>query len=322
MEQIAQEYLNELVKRNLVLLEEYYGLDKLCRMHDLMLEIILSKIEELGFCQQIDKRNFIRGKSRRLSVYGSTKNVMERLESAEIRSIFIFNVEDGMTGSFAPTLLEKFRLLKVLDFTDATLHTLPKQVGNLFHLKYLSLRNTNVKMLPKSIGKLYNLQMLNLRGTVIRELPVEINKLRNLRHLLAFSYHEKNAHCLDAYRGVRIHEGIGCLEELQTLMCVDAQFSGVGLIKELVKLKQLRTLVISKLTAEFARTLCASIGKMNKLEFLYLISASEDEILDLQTISYPPRFLQCLVLEGPLQKLPDWIPNLQGLCTLVCTSQG
>ncbi|GMN43269.1 hypothetical protein TIFTF001_012471 [Ficus carica] len=66
----------------------------------------------------------------------------------------------------------------------------------------------------------------------------------------------------------------------------------------LVKLKQLRTLVISKLIAEFTRTLCASIEQMNKLEFLYLISASDDDILDLQTISYPPRFLRCLAYEG------------------------
>lgn len=35
-------------------------------------------------------------------------------------------------------LFKKFRLLRVLDFEDAPIDCLPKEVGKLFHLKYLS----------------------------------------------------------------------------------------------------------------------------------------------------------------------------------------
>ena len=47
-----------------------------------------------------------------------------------------------------------FKLLKVLDFENSPLHSVPEDLGNLFHLRYVSLRGTRVTMLPKSIGKL------------------------------------------------------------------------------------------------------------------------------------------------------------------------
>ncbi|KAE7996420.1 hypothetical protein FH972_001147 [Carpinus fangiana] len=46
-------------------------------------------------------------------------------------------------------------------------------------------------------------------------------------------------------------------------------------------------------------------------------SISEDEIIDLQSISSPPPFLEHLSLRGRLEKLPNWIPKLQNLVTLL-----
>ena len=285
LEQVAEEYLSELIQRNLVSCELLYRVDKWCRVHHLMREIILSNADELRYCQVLyEKKSKSKGNYRRLTICNSTENVLETIQDSGVRSIFLFNIS-GLTKSFVVSLFERFKLLKVLDFENAPLDDLPKEVGNLFHLKYLSLKDTNLKALPKSIGKLHNLQTLDLGHTSVCELPIEINKLQNLRHLFANSYKFKLEHGLNTLGGVRIPDGVGQLEDLQTLVLVEAYPGGSDLVKELEKLRQLRWLGISKLTAEIGNALCASIEKMKHLEKLYIASISEDEILDLQYIS-------------------------------------
>ena len=95
---------------------------------------------------------------------------------------------------------------------------------------------------------------------------------------------------------MRIHEGIGNLEELQTLARVEAHPSHVGFVKELESLKKLNVLSISKLTAAIGLALGASIEKMNCLEELFLTSINGEEVLDLNCISSPPPLLRFLSL--------------------------
>ncbi|KAM2500194.1 hypothetical protein PS1_042253 [Malus domestica] len=55
---------------------------------------------------------------------------------------------------------------------------------------------------------------------------------------------------------------------------------------------------------------------MNHLESLDLNAISEDEVLDLESISTPPEFIRSLYLRGRLEQLPSWISNLQHLVRL------
>jgi disease resistance protein RPM1 len=152
-------------------------------------------------------------------------------------------------------------------------------------------------MLPKSIGKLQNLETLDLKQSLVSDIPVEIKKLRKLRHLIAYYRDNKVDFSLAWEKGVKIQKGIGCLKYLQKLYHVELNHGGVDLIKELGKLRQLRKLGVKNLTKETMRALCASIGKMNHLESLDVTSISEDEIIDLQSISSPPQCLQRLYLK-------------------------
>jgi len=222
-----------------------------------------------------------------------------------------------MPRSFIVKLFKKFKLLKVLDFEDAPIDYLPQEVGNLFHLKHLSLRRTKVKILPGSVGRLQNLQTLNVEETAVRELPIEIFRLYKLRHILAHSNDLEIKITFYSVKGVKVHEGVGCLNNLQALSLIEANHHGVGLFEELGKLSQLRTLGISNMTAERGRALCTSIQNMVHLKILVVGSTNEDEIIDLQSISSPPQFLEHISLWGQLKKLPNWILELQNLATLI-----
>ncbi|RVW19130.1 Disease resistance protein RPM1 [Vitis vinifera] len=267
LEEVAEEFLTELIQRSLVLVSEVFADGKIrsCHVHDLMREIILTKAEELSFCcVMTGEESSFDGRFRRLSLHYSSNNVVNITgKKSHIRSIFLYNSQTFFLGILA----SKFNLLEVLHLDDSGLDSIPENLGNLLHLRYLSLRNTEVRMLPRSIG-------------------------------------------------VHVKEGIGCLEELQKLSCVEANH-GVGVIKELGKLGQLRKLSVSKLTRENGEHLCASITKMDCLKSLFISSLREDEILDLQYISYPPPSLSRLKLFGLLEKLPDWISKLQNLSTVL-----
>ena len=170
-------------------------------------------------------------------------------------------------------------------------------------------------MLPKSIGKLQNLQTLDLKHSLVDALPVEIKKLQKLRHILAYSYNYHPEWQCFSVKGIHVGEGIGSMVELQKLCYVEANH-GKGLIAELGKLKQLRKLGITNLMEEDGPSLCASISNMKHLESLCIFS-KDDDILKLETISVPPRYLRTLHLQGRLSRLPEWLPTLR---SLVCVS--
>ncbi|XP_059440264.1 disease resistance protein RPM1-like [Corylus avellana] len=320
LEDVAVEYLRELIHRNLV--QVSFGeldneIHRKYRIHDLLHETILSKAGELNFSQVLEAGDTTsHGISRCLSIHDAREDVFERSECSRVRSVFLFNI-NKMPNSFIVKLFKKFKLLKVLDFENAPIDYLPQEVGNLFHLKYLSLRRTKVKILPKSVGMLYNLLTLNVMETAVRELPIEIFRLYKLRQILAHSHDLEIESSFYSFRGVKVPERVGCLKDLEALSIIEANHYGVVLFEELNKLSQLRTLAISNMTAEFGRTLCTSIQNMAHLRRLSVFSINEDEIIDLQSISSPPPFLAHITLWGRLKKLPNWIPELQNLLTLV-----
>ncbi|KAM1054466.1 hypothetical protein ACFX2I_001811 [Malus domestica] len=319
LEEVAEEYLTELIHRSLVQVSQVWidGKAKSCRVHDLMREVLLRKAVDSNFCHVLsENESTIKPITRRLLIDSMPYDALGIIEQSRIRSLFTFNQEQW-PESFLSTLSGNFKLMKILDFGDAPLNHLPKYVGDLHLLKYLSLRNTKVKLLPESICNLQNLETLDLKQSLVYEIPAKINKLLRLRHLLAhYTDSSSRFRMISNERGVKIHDGIGCLQALQQLYHVETNHGGINLIKALEKLRQLRKLGLKNLKREYGRALCASIEKMNHLESLEVSTISEDEVLDLQSISTPPESIRFLYLKGPLEKLPSWIPKLQRLVRL------
>ena len=87
----------------------------------------------------------------------NVNTLSQSISNSQTRSILIFGL-DKVPDSFFTTCFANFKLMKTMDFEGAPIDYIPKEVGNLLHLRYLSLRDTKVKMLPKSIGKLHYLE--------------------------------------------------------------------------------------------------------------------------------------------------------------------
>ncbi|KAF7150961.1 hypothetical protein RHSIM_Rhsim02G0077400 [Rhododendron simsii] len=223
---------------------------------------------------------------------------------SRIRSVFVFSVGELPEQQLLGTLAGNFKLLKVLDLEDAPLDQLHEEVGNLLHLRYLSVKRTKVKIIPESIGNLHNLQTLNLKySRVVLQIGI-LSRLCKLRHLIG---------------NPEIEERIGHLEELQTLKNIRANDN---LIKELENLRQLRKLGIHQMKREHGKALCAAIEKMNHLQSVKVMSIQRNTILDLHSLSSPPKSLQRLYFIGRFKMLPNWISRLDNLVSFDLSESG
>ncbi|KAF9681609.1 hypothetical protein SADUNF_Sadunf05G0019700 [Salix dunnii] len=183
------------------------------------------------------------------------------------RSIMVFD-EAKLQKATISVILAKFKLLNALNFEKCPIDHLPKELGNLLHLRYLNLRKTKVSKLAKSIGKPHNLESLDLRNSFVEELPVKIRKFSKLRHLLA---EDKKT------RALKIEHSIKHLEFLQTLSTINVD-DDVSLINDGL---QVSAKIIRNLKREHGRFLCTALEKTTRLRLLLVCSINPtNEVLD------------------------------------------
>ncbi|KDP27334.1 hypothetical protein JCGZ_20266 [Jatropha curcas] len=320
LEEVAEDYLNELIKRSLVQVVETTtdGRLKTCRVHDILLEIIILKSRDQDFSAIANEQNNMWPKKvRRLSIHNVIPSIKHILVASGLRSLLMFWRLDSLPESLVLNLSSRrLRFLNVLDLEGTPLKKFPNEIVSLYLLKYLSLRNTKVNSIPSSIGKLKNLETLDLKHTYVTELPAEILKLRKLHHLLVYRYEIESDDQIHTKYGFNVPAQIGNLQFLQKLCFLEAN-QGNNLIVELGKLKQLRRLGIVKLKREDGKALCLSIEMLRNLRALSITSVEDCEVIDMENLSSPPRFLQRLYLNGRLEKLPEWISSLDSLVKVV-----
>nr|XP_019703763.2 probable disease resistance RPP8-like protein 2 [Elaeis guineensis] len=161
------------------------GWVKSIRIHDMLRDVGLSEVRKDGFlhvCSGDDVAVSNDDKSHRAAFHNRINDEVA-VSSPHLRTLMGFNlVLKG--GTAAGRFLKGLNLLRVLDLEGAKdLEELPKQIGNMIHLRYLGLRNTDLKRLPSSIGRLLNLLTLDVRDTQILWLPKSLWKIRTLRHV-------------------------------------------------------------------------------------------------------------------------------------------
>ncbi|KAL5200847.1 hypothetical protein ABZP36_035201 [Zizania latifolia] len=349
VEEVGERFYNELINRSMIQpckkkISPCVSVAR-CRVHSMVLQIILSKSMEENQLFLVKKHcnEIPESKVRHLVVY-RWKRRDEKLECIKfsyVRSLTVF-------GEYPASLISpKLRLLRVLDLED-TLNLKNgdlRYVGELYHLRYLSLRGTEVSKLP-SLKNLRYLETLDIQDTLMTQLPDGIAKLEKLRYLLAGVNFSKELLCkvteseMDNRKArllgnmtacfccnsrdycrvsgldrlcVRAPEGLEKLRDLHMLGVINVG-QGNGVAGKLKKLTNLRRLGVTCVTEE-GQELCNSIAKLSRLQRLEVRSNSLEFLVETNEF-VPPKHLVSIRLYGNLLRLPKWIDSLHDLAKL------
>ncbi|XP_057776504.1 putative late blight resistance protein homolog R1A-10 [Salvia miltiorrhiza] len=181
LEEIAEDYLKELVDRNLILVgrRSKNGKMKRCDIHDLLRDLCLKVADQQGFFHVISQgQGHVVGTERRLVYHNDWWSQTSSPQLA--RSI--------MNSEFQNEEFHKHRLLRVLDvYSDGSVE---ESLNGCVNLRYLAARQPgylSMLELPSSLSLVWNLHVLifhksfTYRRRVVA--PIEIWKMRLLRHI-------------------------------------------------------------------------------------------------------------------------------------------
>jgi hypothetical protein len=349
MEDVAERYLGRLISRCMVQVGQIgsTGKIKTCRLHDVMRDMCLSKAKEEHFLSVTGRSQ---QNSNSINDVSSTSNVLlgasntsgvrrvalfldqyvdnlippNKQVNQHLRSLVYIHDKKCRVESWKllKAVFESFKLLRVLDLEGvkgSKGQLLPKEVGNLFWLKFLSLKRTYLQILPSSLGKLENLQSLNLQtinkvswdSTV--EIPNIIWKLKRLRHLYLPNW------CGNVSGILQLEN----LINLQTLVNFPASKCDV---QDLLKLKKLRKLVLNdpRYFQKFAESFRFCNEKLECLESLSLktdLLSFPDQVVDAEKLVLGCPSLHKLHIEGRMERLPEaqlFSPQLSKLTLWGC----
>ncbi|CAL4971416.1 unnamed protein product [Urochloa decumbens] len=327
----AEEYFDELISVNMIQPDklpgnyEFRSKIAACRVHDMMLEVMVSKSQEAHFVCLIGRQyggGLSRGKVRRLSVHGNVEEEEEEEKKAveqrrrmrqggieainlqHVRSLSTFQVE-GL-GNLLDRLGE-FRLLRVLDLEGcASLRNEHmRDVCRLYLVKFLSLRYTSITVVPSEIGDLECLESLDVECAEVHGLPPTVTKLSKLERLKVFEWF--------------LPQGLGNMKALREVDCAALKAGDVQAAREIGELQQLQALyiILHGYGEELLHALASSLSKTYALRTLEVITSERRRsgmILDfLLHVSTPPPLLRSLAMEGRISRFPGWISSLQHL---------
>ncbi|KAF7076577.1 hypothetical protein CFC21_081207 [Triticum aestivum] len=210
-QEVAENYFYELINKSMVqpVDIEYDGKVRACRVHDMMLEIIISKSAEDNFTTVVGggQTSLLNHQDsiRRLSIQHIDKKLASELANVDLSHVRTLIVMPSCCITHLPSL-DRFEALRVLDFEgcedlkDCDM----KGMDKLFQLKYLSFTGTGISKLPAGIVMLGNLETLDFTNTDVEELPAGITRLTELQHL-------------NGYLNKHLPNGIGGMRNLQLM---------------------------------------------------------------------------------------------------------
>uniref|UniRef100_M1C4V3 Rpi protein n=1 Tax=Solanum tuberosum TaxID=4113 RepID=M1C4V3_SOLTU len=284
MEDVAEGFLNELIRRSLVqVVDTFWERVTECRVHDLLRDLAIQKSLEVNFFDVYDPRSHsISSLCIRHVIHSEGERYLSLdLSNLKLRSIMFF---DPKFCNVFPHI-DVFQHIYVLNIKGSG--AIPDAIGSLYHLKFLSLRG--IYRLPSSIGNLKNLQILVVdAGGFTCHLPCEAADLINLRHLDA-RYSEPLAR-ISKLTSLRVLKGVGC-----------DQWKDVDPV-DLVHLQELSMHDITKSHS------LNNISSLKNLSTLKLICRSRASFPSLEFVNCCEK-LQKLWLDGRIVKLPHMFPN-------------
>ncbi|KAF2576893.1 hypothetical protein F2Q68_00003614 [Brassica cretica] len=266
IEEVAEGYIADLVKRNMVISEKNASTSKFetCHLHDMMREVCLLKTEEENFLQIVHGSSSTAysksyRKSRRLAVHrpDETFSMEKEVNSPSLRSLlFIWGSNWKASGLF----FERLQLMRVLDLSRAHFEggKIPSSIGKLIHLRYLSLYKAHVSRLPSSMRNLKQLVYLNL--CLYARYPLYVpNIFKGMQELRYLSLPSGRMHDKTKLE-------LGNLINLETLKFFSTKHSSVTDLHCMTRLRNL--LIIFNEEGCTMETLSSSLSKLRHLESL------------------------------------------------------
>ncbi|KAM6598097.1 hypothetical protein CsatA_008621 [Cannabis sativa] len=319
LEEVAYDWLCELVERSMIQVKQKSSTEgriKSFCIHDLMRDLCVSKAQEENFLHFTDWQNKgeepIETKVRRVSIYdngnidGSDFIHMFRNKDGSLRCLALHAGKIEYRKRVLRHACNHFLKLRVLiighQYATSTLK-LPKEIGNLIHLRLLSILDWRIKEIPSSFGNLRCLQTLRV-STLSLNIPSSMCKLEQLRHLYfnpPFGSGIKFGKFLRSTKS----------RNLQTLVGIATKDF---LLSDLLQLKSLKKLSIH-VDGNFDRFL----HNPQTLTFTRLLSLQVNTRFDFDTkIDIVPLILSCphiykLSVESAILRLPQvnqFSPNL------------
>ncbi|KAG4113129.1 hypothetical protein ERO13_D13G203300v2 [Gossypium hirsutum] len=323
-EDVGKRYLNELLSRCLIQMEQDYWLFFTFKMHDLVHDLALDVSQKE--CKTVN--------SETETVDENVRHLLLWDEKLVGVPLIIQNASKESKTTYESLInlcLSNFKYLRALDLRNSPLTALPNSIGTLKHLRHLDLGGcTSLRELPRSFDKLRSLQSLYLGNTGLKQLPDSVQRLIELRHLVitikATHLKEIRAGCWTSLQYLKLGfcRELKCLPEgmqyLKSLRTLDLQVcnSLVSLPRSLKFLTKLEHLCI---------------GFCNSLNLKMEPEEEEDKDLQLSLTSFTLivldalRDLPRLLLQGSsstlrrlrisgcpkLSVLPAWLPNLTSL---------
>lgn len=327
--EISESYLEELVSRNMIELRfgfGYYWQVESCQVHDMLLEVMVSKSLEVNFVSLLGGQyaSMSYDRIRRLSLQGDDNKSPHSLEKPKekkagrgiegmdvehVRSLSMF--QHG--GQKLLDHLVKFTLLRVLDLEgceDLTDNHM-RYICKLYLLKFLSLKGTNISKVPPQVDKLEHLQTFDLRDTNVIGLSEAVKRLYKLERIQTTQTWKaefmwrlpRGLRKMKALREVgfavlgndiQVAQEVSELEQIQELsVYVETEYPGSDVVVE-----------------EFAK----SLGKLYSLRRLIIgaIDMDKEALNFLHQLPTPPRLLRYLMIAGGMinKGLPTWVGSL------------
>ncbi|KAI3795551.1 hypothetical protein L1987_38206 [Smallanthus sonchifolius] len=271
-EEMAEENLQDLVDRNLVLVEKRRanGGIKTCRVHDMLHDMCVKQAEEENFFKEIkgsqmssfaDSNLF-----RRVSVHSRvTEYISSKPDSSHVRSFLCYGNEEPVLRRELTTYFPgSFNLLRVLDALPVSFSRFPSI--QLVHLRYIALQGT-FKELPKAVSDLWNLQTLIVE-TNSRDIDVKADlwKLLQLRHF--YTSAASNLPTPSSKSRKAVNENLRTMSKVKPDCCTDVILARTPNLQKLSVRGKLALLLEKKNgTSKFN-----NIAKLSHLEKLKLLN--------------------------------------------------
>ncbi|WVZ07589.1 hypothetical protein V8G54_020935 [Vigna mungo] len=185
LEDVANQYLHELLSRSFVQDFDNFGTSYNFKIHDLVHDLALFVAKDECLHVRSNIQNIPENVGHLSFAESSLFDNLVIKKSAAVRTVLFPNGVGANGETILNTCLSKFKCLRVLNLSGLTLETLPRTIAKMKHLRYLDISNNlKIKRLPDSICKLQSLQVLLINGCMELEvLPKGLRKLISLRYL-------------------------------------------------------------------------------------------------------------------------------------------